>query len=148
MSARKLNILFIEDDCDDLEFLRKSLTKTGRFENIFCFNNADKAMEFLDNLDIVLDLIITDLGLPVVTGTELLEAVRKIDRLSDVPVLIFTGSNYDVNIQQTRSLGANGYIIKPNKAEHFDDIASLIAGFADETTPEIFDNYVYRFGDN
>ena len=116
MSAQKLNILFIEDDCDDLEFLKRSLDKTGRFENITCYDNGDQALEFLHTTDTMPDIIIMDLGLPVLMGTELLEAVKKNDRLSAIPVLIFTGSSYHVHIEKTRSLGAKGYIIKPNSA--------------------------------
>jgi hypothetical protein len=45
----KMTALFIDDDCDDVEFLTASLKKTGRFEHIHCFQNGPEALAFMDD---------------------------------------------------------------------------------------------------
>jgi CheY-like chemotaxis protein len=89
-----------------------------------------------------------DLKLPVMAGIDLLESIRKTPLLAHIPVLIFSGSLYPQDIEKTKKIGANAYIVKPGRAEHFDDIASIIITAAESTQPWVFDNYIQQFGLN
>ena len=147
-ASKKLIALFVDDDCDDVDLLRDALVKTQRFDAVHCFDNGADALAFMLNTGTCPDVIVVDLSMPQMSGLELLEAVRKINQLADIPILIFTGSTFHMNIDKARAAGANGYIIKPNKAETYNVISGLIADFAENPAPREADKYYHHFSEN
>ena len=63
------------------------------------------------------DLVILDLGLPDIQGSELLKMVRAV---SAVPVIVATARDDDAEIVRTLDAGADDYVVKPFSAEHLD----------------------------
>jgi CheY-like chemotaxis protein len=58
-------------------------------------------------------LILLDLGLPKVDGLEVLRRVKADPRTSGIPVIVLTASVRDRDLQASKRLGAEAYIIKP-----------------------------------
>lgn len=73
--------------------------------------SADRAME---GLQLAVkgspDVILMDLGLPDLDGSELLRMIRAVSR---VPVIVITARDEDDNIVQTLDAGADDYLVKP-----------------------------------
>jgi DNA-binding response OmpR family regulator len=63
------------------------------------------------------DLIICERELPMLSGDELLEWLRKHESLKHTPVIIISLDRYENSIKKAISLGVNGYLIKPLMAE-------------------------------
>jgi two-component system chemotaxis response regulator CheY len=59
------------------------------------------------------DLVISDWNMPMMSGIELLGAIRNDDALKTIPVIMLTAETTKDNIQKAVSLGINGYITKP-----------------------------------
>jgi len=103
------NIYFIDDD-----------PKTGQLMQRFCieakiectvFQNPTEALLSFKKHSNDVDLIVSDLQMPEMTGIELLTAVRSIDK--NTPFIILTGyANVDNAIEALR-LGANDFLKKP-----------------------------------
>ena len=51
-------------------------------------------------------------------GQEFLIALKKIPKLKEIPVIIFSTSSNPLNIIMTKELGAQDFITKPHKFEH------------------------------
>jgi two-component system, chemotaxis family, response regulator Rcp1 len=68
-------------------------------------------------------LILLDLDLPDLTGFELLEWIRTQESLSEVPVVIYTGSGNASDANRAMHLGANSYWVKPSS---FQGLVSLM----------------------
>lgn len=99
---------------DDMEINRDILA--GIFENkfeIFKASNGREALELLNNLDGKVDIILLDLFMPVMDGTEFLKIKRTKDNIIDTPVVIITSDETPEQQIRTLTLGANDYIIKP-----------------------------------
>lgn len=62
-------------------------------------------------------VIVTDLMMRELHGLEVVEQVRTQPDLADTVVIVMSAKTYKPDIQRTRELGADGYIVKPFKSE-------------------------------
>ncbi|MBM3261339.1 response regulator [Candidatus Kaiserbacteria bacterium] len=131
LRLEKQKILWIEDD----QFLSSILAVKLSHEGCTCFyaKNGDEALEILSRE--IPDIILLDLLLPGMTGFELLKAIRAIPRMAHVPVIVLSNLGQKDDIEKTKELGANKYLIK---AEHdLDDIVNEIAKTLAEKSPAV-----------
>jgi two-component system phosphate regulon response regulator PhoB len=63
------------------------------------------------------DVIILDLMMPEMSGFEVCAALKKDERYSRIPIIIFTGKGQEMDERLCRELGAEAYITKPHDAE-------------------------------
>jgi len=100
-------IVFIDDDAKAGELMLRFIDeKKYRCE---VFKNPDHAMEFI-NVNQV-DLVITDLRMPGLTGMELLAEVKNLN--ADIPVIMMTAFSTVDNAIEALRLGAADFIKKP-----------------------------------
>jgi len=101
------HILIVEDD----RTIAESITFILEQDSFCCqwFDNGTDSLEYLDNNPV--DLILLDVGLPDMSGFDVL---RKIRIKSDLPVVIITARDDESDqVLALEGLGANGYITKP-----------------------------------
>lgn len=111
--TRKSNgtVLIVDDDPTVLEYLSVLLTEYG-YVVIPC-NSANVAMARLQETRV--DVVLTDIMMPVVTGIELLENVR--NKEPNLPVILMTAyADLDTAVDAVKK-GAFDFIIKPFKHE-------------------------------
>lgn len=63
------------------------------------------------------DLIVLDITMPVMNGTEMLEKLKNEDALKDIPVIMLTAESGKDNVMQIVKMGVNDYMVKPFKGE-------------------------------
>lgn len=66
------------------------------------------------------DLVISDWNMPVMSGIELLKAVREDPFTEKVPFLMVTGEATEENIAEAAAHGVSDYIVKPFNAKTLD----------------------------
>ncbi len=116
-----LAILLVEDDRDDEELTLKSLTDSGISNRVDVARTGPEALDYLfgqrrfANRDTskLPALMVLDIGLPKLTGLEVLKHVRADERTKLLPVVILTSSDNDEDRLQSYELGANSYVRKP-----------------------------------
>lgn len=116
-----VDILLVEDNTNDVE-LTLAAFKKSRFANrvqvvgdgvealdyIFCRGlHAGRKQE--DRPQIIL----LDLNLPKIGGLEVLRRIKADEKARNIPVVVLTGSQDDLDITESRRLGATTYIVKP-----------------------------------
>ncbi len=100
-------IVFVDDDIKAGELMLRF--SKGAHYDVSVFQDPGKVLIYFKEKQI--DLIISDLRMPSMTGMELLAEIRKLD--SDLPFIIITGfANIDDAIEAVR-LGATDFIKKP-----------------------------------
>ncbi len=107
-----MNILIVDDDSDDVYFLRELLAEAGAGSARIVH------VEHVEDLHTVLkrrqeepfDIVLLDFFLAGSQGTESLSRLRKY--APDVPVVFMTGLNDENLGQQMIKAGAQGYIVK------------------------------------
>ena len=83
-------IMVVEDQDDGRDLLREAFEEQG-FAVVEA-SNGKAALERLQSLPRP-DLVILDLEMPVMSGQELVDEMTADEKLSDLPVLVFTGNN-------------------------------------------------------
>ena len=68
------------------------------------------------------DLIILDLALGEISGLEVLEWVGTQDRLNDIPVIVFSGTDDPETARRAYALGARRYVVKPSDFRQLVDV--------------------------
>ena len=98
---------------DDSESIREVVTFTLENEGYKVLVGVDgkDALKFLDGTPI--DLVITDLHMPVMDGIGFIKAVRATDQYKRVPILFLTTESQSVKKMEAKEAGATGWIIKP-----------------------------------
>ena len=109
--------LIIEDHLDSAEFFATALSESG-FETEIIRSGQDAISRLSE---VVPDLIILDLNLPGVHGSEILKAVRSDERLADTRVIVATTHWQGAEeVEQEADL----VILKPIGYEQLRDLAS------------------------
>lgn len=105
MSSRK-RVLVIEDEYSIRKYLYRSLTEKNY--QVLEATGGEEALRVI--VDHKPDLVILDLGLPDISGQEVLRAIRE---WSKVPVLILTAQTSDLEKVCLLDSGADDYLTKP-----------------------------------
>lgn len=115
MIADPLFILIADDDEDDRIFFRDALQEIKVITNLTLVNDGSQLMNHLNNpANRVPDVVFLDLNMPVLSGMNCLIEIKKISRLKDLAVVIYSTSSSEENIEEAFVQGANIYIKKPN----------------------------------
>lgn len=101
-------VLIVEDNDDLLELMRQTLSK---YYHIFTAKNGKQAWNVI--LKQKLDLVITDVMMPVMDGFELLRTIKNDKGFWQLPVIILTAKNKDDDQKEGYVDGADAYIMKP-----------------------------------
>ncbi|MEK7773348.1 MAG: response regulator transcription factor [Deltaproteobacteria bacterium] len=102
-------ILAVDDEKDILRLLEHNLGKAG-FE-VLCAPDGPDALEIARKE--LPDLIILDIMLPDMEGTEVLKALKKDNATNGIPVMMLTARGEELDRVVGFELGADDYIIKP-----------------------------------
>jgi len=105
----KKNILLIEDDKDISELISYNLKKENF--NVITAYDGEEALNLIK--DNVIDLIILDLMLPGINGTDLLKYIKRDEKTKNIPVIIETAKGEENDIVLGLELGADDYVTKP-----------------------------------
>ncbi|MFQ5523307.1 MAG: response regulator transcription factor [Acidimicrobiia bacterium] len=99
-------IVLIEDDVEIRRLVANALARNG--------HDVESATAALPGLELAVkgdpDLVVMDLGLPDMDGTELLRMIRAV---SEVPVVVITARGADEVVVKTLDAGADDYLVKP-----------------------------------
>ncbi|WP_410513659.1 response regulator [Paenibacillus sp. BR2-3] len=128
-----IRVLVVDDD----KLVRKGLISAMPWQKFNMHvageaSNGQKALEFLEGNEV--DLLLTDLAMPVMSGIELMRAARQ--RYPNLHMVALTLHQDFEYIQEVLRLGAIDYIAKVQlEKEQFDDVLARIAGRIHEQAP-------------
>ena len=121
MSA-PVKIVMVEDDHGPAKLSEKNIRRANISNEIIHFDHGQPALDYLFSEDVRANgpmLILLDLNLPDMQGTDILAEVKKDERLKRAPVVVLTTTDDKVEIQRCYDLGCNVYITKPVDYESF-----------------------------
>ena len=111
MAGQPLNdrhVLIVEDDADVADYLKQLL---GHYFLVEVAMDGASALDSLDQL--IPDLVVSDVMMPVMNGFELLRRLRADERTATVPVILLTALNSDNTRLKGVENGADAYLTKP-----------------------------------
>jgi len=107
--------ILVVDDMSTMRRIVKNIMKQLGFANVEEAENGEEALIKLraDSFG----FIISDWNMPVMTGIELLRAVRADEKLKTIPLLMVTAEAKKENLIEAIQAGVSNYIVKPFTAE-------------------------------
>jgi CheY-like chemotaxis protein/anti-sigma regulatory factor (Ser/Thr protein kinase) len=112
LAAEPLNdrtVLVVEDDEDVREYICGEVSAYFKVRSV---QNGAEALELLQG-DTVVDLVLSDIKMPIMDGIQLLKKVRADDALFDIPFILLTAMGSIEKQLQGARYGADAYIPKP-----------------------------------
>ena len=110
------NILLVDDDEDDKSIIREAMDSLGASDVMWFADDGVHAMEMLDrnfNSSVIPSLIVLDLNMPKLNGTNTLKRLKDDKRFKHIPVIIYSTSVNPIEKERCLSLGAKAYLTKP-----------------------------------
>jgi two-component system chemotaxis response regulator CheY len=134
------SILIVDDSLPMRGIIRKTLRAAGYGSSVIL--EAADGLQALDRLaDGPVDLVISDLTMPVMDGFELVSAMKQEETLSRIPVVMVTSEGSRETREKFRDKGVAGYIRKPFTPEQLKEILTSILGEPDHgKNPDDTDN--------
>ncbi|KAG0525918.1 hypothetical protein BDA96_06G099400 [Sorghum bicolor] len=115
-----MRVLLVDDSPVDrrvAQLLLSSNSCAGSF-HVIAVDSAKKAMEFLGLKDgggkeQTIDMVLTDYCMPEMTGYDLLRAIKALNPLKPIPVIVMSSEDEPQRISRCLNAGAEDYIVKP-----------------------------------
>lgn len=134
LTGRDIDILLVEDNKADVWLVTHILAEAKAPCRLSTVEDGVEATEFLHQRGRYADapnpdLILLDLNLPRKTGNEVLEEIKMDPTFRRIPVIIFTSSKSEIDVNRAYQSGANAYMMKPNRLEDMQDIVNSLANY-------------------
>jgi len=150
MSSLNTTILIVEDDANDVLFLKMALEAVGVQNPVVEAKDGKDALDYLSGSGAYGDrrryplpyLLLLDLKLPHLMGLDLLKWIRQYPKLDCLIVIVFTSSANPADIDDAYKLGANGYLVKPSGFEKLRLLAQSLKDFwliHNQPSPTVYD---------
>jgi len=134
---RNYLILMAEDDADDRLLVQDAFAECGANDAVRFVADGEELVDYLLRRGKYEkagesprpDLILLDLNMPRKDGREALKEIRSHAALRRVPVVVFTTSRADTDIEKVYDLGANSFVTKPAEFEALVATISKLTGY-------------------
>jgi two-component system, chemotaxis family, response regulator Rcp1 len=134
------HILLIEDSRADAKIIERALREGDVSHRLSVIPDGRHALDYLFALrdkgiqaDRQPDLILLDLNLPGLDGTQVLKTIKSDPLLRMIPVVILTTSIREEDILQTYLAGANTYIPKPDEYPSYRELVATLSHYWADT---------------
>lgn len=107
-----LSVLIVDDSSVMRKIVDRSLRQAGlQIKEVFEAGNGVEALARMQQTRV--DLILTDINMPVMDGLELVRQLQAVKNAQNVPIVMITTEAGEAHVVQALSHGASGYIRKP-----------------------------------
>jgi CheY-like chemotaxis protein len=122
-----ITCFLIDDDVDDQEIFELALRDVDHSIKCYYANDGVEAVNKLNSeIGFIPDFIFLDLNMPRMNGIQCLAQIKKITRLKDVPVIMYSTSSDSKFINEAKKNGASDYLTKPSSIRQLTNVLSLI----------------------
>jgi two-component system response regulator len=137
MNEGRPQLLVVEDDENDVFFLRRALQSTGAALDLHVAIDGRQALDYLHGRNGYADrtkhplpsLVLLDLKVPYISGLDVLRQIRATPELRKLIVVVLTSSALDSDVVQAYEIGANSFLVKPSRLEEQKLVAQRIADY-------------------
>lgn len=123
-------LLIIDDDPDDREFFCDALKEVDGSAVCYTHKNGLEALDMLSSDGSPIpDFIFLDLNMPIISGKQCLAELKKMKKLAQSHIIIYTTSKLTDDFSETIQMGAMHFLTKPTK---FSDLCEALTNVLSE----------------
>lgn len=121
---KSVHILLVEDNEGDILLTLEAFEESKLEKQVSVARNGLEALDFLHQKNSFIDaqkpdLILLDINMPIVSGLEVLEEIKKDKNLKKIPVIMLTTSSNQKDIEKAYNNHCNSYLKKPLEMKEF-----------------------------
>ncbi|WP_033410832.1 response regulator [Segetibacter koreensis] len=109
-----LAVFIVDDDKDDTDMFCEVISEINNSVKCTAASNGKEALQLLENERVLPDFLFLDLNMPGMNGKQLLKQLKQNQKLTSIPVIIYSTSNLEADKEITRQLGASYFLTKPD----------------------------------
>ena len=118
---KPVRVLIVDDSSVMRKIVGRSLRQAGlEIQEVLEASNGSEALTVAREHP--LDLILSDINMPMMDGLEFVRQLRRIEAAKDIPVIMVTTEAGEAHVVQALSSGASGYIRKPFTPEQIKEL--------------------------
>lgn len=120
--------LLIVDDSLSMRLIIKKMVEMSGFEAELLLEagSGQEALKVLAENKV--DLVLSDINMPEMSGMELLAKIKEDPALSSIPVVMISTEGSEERQREARELGASGYLMKPFQPEEVGAVLEEVIG--------------------
>jgi len=122
-------ILHIDDNKSDILLTKLAIKKIALNIKVESALNGIEGLVKLKSCKELPNLVLIDLNMPKMGGKEFLKKCKSNKRLKNIPVVIFTSSSYEKDIEDCYDLKVNDYVIKEYDLNSFSNSIKKLVAF-------------------
>jgi CheY-like chemotaxis protein len=105
-------ILYADDDAEDRETFSDALKEVSPEAKLILANHGKEAIHLLQTTHKLPDYIFLDMNMPIMNGQDCLINLKSIDKLKNIPVIMYTTTSNKKELQKLIDLGAKDFLVK------------------------------------
>lgn len=138
MTVQEIDLLIIEDDPAEASLILEVVRQVGPGVAVHVARDGVEALDLLHRTGgadraVHPGIVLLDLKLPLMSGLEVIQAVRTHPATQRLPIVVFTASALASDIDASYASGANGYVVKPISFDELTKQVLAILAFWVET---------------
>jgi CheY-like chemotaxis protein len=129
-------ILLAEDSSEDAELVLEALAEYRIANTVLHVKDGEEALDYLYRRGAFANyppiqpaVVLLDLKMPKVDGTEVIKQLKNDPELKRIPVVVMTSSREERDLVNSYNLGANAYVVKPLNFHEFVDAVKQLGAF-------------------
>src|SRR6266403_4670680 len=134
MEASSRPILLVEDDENDIFFLKYAFEAAGIKNPTQVVHDGQQAVDFLSGVGVYSDrrqhpfpwLVLLDLKLPIKMGMDVLRWINQQPKFATLLVVVLTSSSDSRDIEEAYRYGARSFLVKPLSVEKRLELAKAL----------------------
>jgi len=133
-----------DDDDDDRDIFTVALKEVAPTVILEYAHNCEVLLDKLENSHPHPDIIFLDLNMPRMGGRECLQKIKADNRYGSIPVIIYSTSAADEDVNLTFSWGASYFVTKPSSIEELKYILQYLLPKSFDRHGATLQNFVVR----
>lgn len=134
--TRRALILMVDDNPGYVAFTREAFREAGVQADFQIAGDGETALQMLlgqgeFERPLMPDLVLLDLNMPRLHGSEVLATIKSHESLKHIPVIILSSSRARIDILQSYQRYANSYIVKPVELADFTEVVRSLDSYWD-----------------
>src|SRR5271155_4160171 len=126
-AMKKLKVLIVDDSSVMRKIVERALRQAGlELTEVLEASNGAEALVQVQKGS--LDMIFSDINMPVMDGLEFLKNLANIESARNIPVVIITTEGSEARVVEALSAGAKGYLRKPFTPEQVKERVTPLLG--------------------
>jgi len=133
-SAEPIDVLLVEDNPGDVRLTEEAFAEAKINNHLHVVRDGESALDFVYRRGEyesapTPDLVLLDLNLPKIDGTEVLKEIKTDDALKRIPVIVLTSSSAEEDIVESYERHSNAYLTKPVDPDEFVELVQSFEEF-------------------